>query len=74
MAILSSKTLISSLSVFNLICAYFLLTTPAVIASHNMVTVLAAAVNLVSSMTPLHIPEVDLILLKLACWNMESYE
>jgi hypothetical protein len=47
MAVISSGTIISSLSVFKLICAFFLVSNPQVITGHNLVVLVSGAVNLV---------------------------
>lgn len=49
MAIISAMSIIRSLSIFHLTAAYFLLTAPATIADQNLVFILGAAMDLVSS-------------------------
>ena len=46
MAILSATTLLRTISLFHLTCAYYLLTSPAKLADHNLVFILGASMDI----------------------------
>ena len=52
MAILSATTILRSLSLLHLTTAYYLLTAPSKIADQNLVFILGAAMDLVTSHSP----------------------
>lgn len=52
MALISAKTVISSLALFHITLAFFFLTSPATIADQSLVFVLGEAMGLVRAVVP----------------------